>query len=161
MADNLLWNYLPATLKYMHACMQYIYIYIYMHGYPDCRQAEEAVVIWEVYLVLEANYISNLSPNHTLYTDNLRTSVRETLLISSWLPKNDAILWWLSHRCSLFCKIMHAGVPLSIFRYSDFRWYARILWLWDDMEAFSVKTNITTWCDVCGNCQSQTSLPGS
>ena len=84
------------------------------------------------------------------------------------------------HRCALFCKIMiviacsliPAGVPLSKIFSGYYIMIVRchgsflpgfvmklhyILCLWQ----LSV-TNITIWySEVCGNCQSQTSLPGS
>ena len=61
-------------------------------------------------LVLEANCISNLSPNHTVQLTTLRTSVRESLQLY-FINMMLLISWWLSHRCSVvtdICKVMHA-----------------------------------------------------
>ena len=85
-------------------------------------QAEKIVVMRSL---LEANCISNLSPNHTLQQiinpQNICEGVTTTTLHGYMI-----LLWWLSHRCSIvtiyICKIMvfiacslvHADdVPLS------------------------------------------------
>ena len=72
-------------------------------------------------LVLEANCISNLSPNHTLQLTTHRTSVRESLQshFKKMIKAGDssqmfsghhifARSWLLLHRCSVVinCKIL-------------------------------------------------------
>ena len=49
-------------------------------------------------LVLEVNWISSLSPNHTLQLITLRTSVIESLQLHF---KNMILLWWVFRRCSV------------------------------------------------------------
>ena len=64
-------------------------------------------------LVLEANCISNLNPNHTLQLTTLGTSVRESLQLHFNFCGVQWLLYLQDHALVIGCSLIQAGVTLS------------------------------------------------
>ena len=81
-------------------------------------------------LVLEVNYVSNLSPNQTLQLTTLRTSVSESLQVHF---KNMMLLWWFSSRCSMVIS----GLKIYFFNTSQ-KWSGCLKLPWETRKTWEI-----------------------